>query len=86
MNTGILIGMVASIAAILLNYLNLFGFRDFSTDTKDGIRIKHWRITYFVSWVIASMPFLGFIIEFCWTIQMIFHSGYRCTSNLFEKV
>lgn len=86
MNTGIIIGMVTSVVAILFNFLNLFGFKDFSTGTKEGIKIKHWRITYVVSWVIASMPFLGFIIEFCWFLQLLCSTKYRCTSKLFEEV
>ena len=86
MNTGIIVGMVTVIVAILLNWLNLFCFKDFSTNKKDGIKIKHWRITYVISWVIAAIPFVGCIFELLWTFHMCMTDEYKCTSKLFEKV
>lgn len=86
MNTGIIVGMVTVIVAILFNWLNLFCFKDFSTNTKDGEKIKHWRITYVISWVIATIPFVGCTFELLWTLHMCLTEEYKCTSKLFEKV
>lgn len=87
MNTGIIFGMVTILVAILLNYLNLFCYRDYSNGTHEGEKEKHWLITYYVSWLIAMIPFAGLILElfyiwFRWT----FYPSHRCTSRLFQEI
>lgn len=86
MNTGIIIGIAATIAAILLNILNLWGFKDFSTGTKEGIKVKHWFITYYASWLIAIWPWIGLTVEILWFLQQFYKPGYKCTSMLFKEI
>lgn len=86
MNTGIIIGIATVIVAMILNVINLWGFKYFSTGTKNGEKVPHWFITYYVSWLFAIWPFYGLAIELLWFIQQYCKPGYKCTSMLFKEI
>ena len=84
---GIFIGFLTIAISLFINYLILFKFvypcsRDFE-DILLGDKVKHWTITYYVSWIIALIPFVGFFIEVLWLSYYLYN--YRCNSILFRE-
>ena len=78
MNIGIIIGLMTVVLALILNYLILFKFEDY------GKKVKHFTITYYWTWLISLVPFVGFIWMIVWFICYC-AAGFKCTSKLFEK-
>ena len=89
MNMGIFIGILLMVIALFINYLILFKL-EYTEDKswekiKKGDKVKHWLITYYLTWFIPFIPFVGFFIELVWFIIMVGPCEYRCTSKIFKE-
>ena len=86
---GIFIGLLLILLAIILNYLILFKMEVSSSyniyGREKGEKIKHWNITYYISWVISIIPIFGFICMALWFFILVGVGDYKCTSKLFKE-
>ncbi len=80
MNIGIVIGLLTIMVALYLNYVNLYTFKD-----HNGDKVTHWLITYWLSWLIPFIPFIGLIIEIVWLISLYFINEYETSAKIFEE-
>lgn len=84
---GIIIGFILIGLAIIINYLNLFRFEytESWNGHQKGERVKHWTITYYVSWIFALIPFFGILFEAVWFVVQAGPCEYKCNSKLFKE-
>ena len=80
MNLGIILGILSIIIALILNYINLY------TTYEENNKVKHWIITYYITWLIALIPIFGIIFEVAWFAFQILVFEYDCKCFLFKEV
>ena len=78
MNIGIFIGLLTVVLALILNYLILFKFED------GGKKVTHFTITYYWTWFISLVPFIGMIWMIVWFVGYCM-ADLKCTSVLFKE-
>lgn len=81
MDIGIIIGIITIIIALVFNYINLYTMYEYNNE-----RVKHWVISYYVSWIIALIPIYGIIHELIWFIVQLGICEYNCKAKIFQNV
>lgn len=80
MNIGIIIGLLTVVIALILNYLILFKFED-----DCGKKVTHFIVTYYWTWFLSLVPFIGMGSMITWFLVYVGPMEYRCTSILFKE-
>ena len=77
---GIAIVIITIIIALILNYINLFSMYNYDE------RVKHWLISYYITWIFAVIPIFGLIFDALWFFIQIGPMDYTCKSVFFKEV